>query len=68
MQPSQKIEVIHPTMRTASLRSRITLTNGLTIGAAFLAIVLSVTLSFAGNTDTCARPLDLTVSAPCHYR
>lgn len=83
MQQSQKIEVTHPTMRRTGLfraglhhtglHRRMTLTNGLTVGAALVAIVLSVTLSSAANTDTCARPFDMgpidtAISAPCDYR
>lgn len=68
MKQSRPIEVIHPTRRHSVLRSGMPLANMLTIGAALLVVILSVSLSRASNTDTCARPIDAVVSMPCDYR
>ncbi len=65
MKQSRTIEVIQPTLRRTTRRAGMPLANVLTAGAALLAIVLSVSLSSAANTDTCAMPLVGTVSAPC---
>jgi hypothetical protein len=73
MKQSRPIEVIRPTLRRRALGKGMPMANVLTAGAALLAIVLSVSLSSAANTDSCARPFDLgpaetAISAPCDYR
>ena len=65
MKQSRPIEVIHPTLRRRARSGGMALTNALTLGAALLAILLSVSLSTASSTETCAMPLDSTITAAC---
>jgi hypothetical protein len=73
MKQSRKIEIIRPTLRRSAIGKGFPLANVLTVGAALMAVILSVTLSSAANTETCARAFDLgtgetAISAPCDYR
>jgi hypothetical protein len=73
MKQSRTIEVIRPTLRRSARGKAMPVAHVLTLGAALVAIILSVSLSSAANTDTCARPFDLgpaetAISAPCDYR
>jgi hypothetical protein len=73
MKQSRPIEVIRPTLRRRALGKGLPIANVLTLGAALLAIVLSVTLSSAAGKGVCVRPLDVgpdkaPLSAPCDYR
>jgi hypothetical protein len=68
MKQSRPIEVTHPTLRRIWRPAAMTMTNTLTLGAALVAVALSVTLSAAAGPDICARPVDTTISAPCDYR
>jgi hypothetical protein len=73
MKQSRTIEIIRPTLRRSVIGKGMSLANVLTIGAALMAVILSVTLSSAADTDTCERPFDLgpaetAISAPCDYR
>jgi hypothetical protein len=65
MKQSRPIEVIQPTLRRTQRRMAMPMTNVLTIGAALLAIVLSVSLSAAANPQTCAMPLAGVPVAEC---
>lgn len=65
MKQSRPIEVIQPTLRRSARKRHISLANVLTAGAALLAIVLSVSLSSAANTNTCAMPLAGELNTPC---
>jgi hypothetical protein len=64
-QPHQ-IEVIRPTLRSNRIGANLALINGLTFAATLVAIVLSVSLSAAADTEACMMPLDMAHSPVCH--
>jgi hypothetical protein len=60
-----RISVVAPTLRSMPFTIRWRLTNLLTLGAAVLAVALSVSLSSAETNEVCALPLDRVQTAAC---
>ncbi len=60
-----KIEIVRPTLRGAPVRRDWRMTNSLTLGAALIAVMLSVMLSGATTGSVCALPLDAVQPRAC---
>ncbi len=59
------IKVVSPTLRNTRNIARWRMTNILTVGAALLAMILSVSLSSAATDEVCSMPLDTAPAATC---
>ena len=59
------ITVVSPTLRRIQTQTRWRMTNVLTVGAALLAMILSVSLSYAATDKVCTMPLDHTQAPVC---